>query len=318
MQRWRDGKSGEVNSELTYSPGINCINADVIVVHVIFKELYSRVGPELKLRHLPLKSWHIVIHRKLYYRLAMLLETFVYRNQNIKLVAVSSLVANYLKTYFRRNDVMVIPNGVDTTRFTLTKRLARRATARELYRYSERDFVLLLIGNDWNNKGLAPLLRALDLLYHLPLRLLVVGADDPNLFEPWMAEINCRERIRFEVPSIDVLSFYAAADVYVAPSLWDAFGLPITEAMACGLPTIASIYAGASEFITDGETGLLLNDPRDPRQIALLVEKLYRSDSLRQEMGFAASRYVQEHCDWEKNVSRTRDLLETIVRERHR
>jgi len=58
-----------------------------------------------------------------------------------------------------------------------------------------------------------------------------------------------------------VLSFYAAADAYVAPSLEDAFGLPILEAMACGLPVIASVQAGASENVLDGATGYLLRDP---------------------------------------------------------
>lgn len=62
-------------------------------------------------------------------------------------------------------------------------------------------------------------------------------------------------------PSADVLFFYAAADAYVAPSLEESFGLPIMEAMACGLPVIASVQSGASETIVDGETGYLLRDP---------------------------------------------------------
>ena len=149
----------------------------------------------------------------------------------------------------------------------------------------------------------------------LPLQLLVVGADDPSFYEPWVTKLASRDRVRFETPS-DVLTFYAAADAYVGPSIADAFGLPIVEAMACGLPVIASIHAGASEQIRDGETGLLLYDPRNPSEIARLIERLYRSVTLRREMGLAASQYVQTNCGWDQNVSRTRDFLETVLLKR--
>jgi UDP-glucose:(heptosyl)LPS alpha-1,3-glucosyltransferase len=316
VQRWRDRRFGRANTDLTYSPGINCLDADVIVVHIVFHELFSRVSSELLLRQLPLRAWHLVIHRKLYYKLAMLLERKVYKDPRVRLAAVSNLVARHLKTHFDRTDVTVIPNAVDSLRFTPEERFSRREATRQRFKYSDEDFVLLLIGNDWKNKGLIPLLRAFALLRDLPLQLLVVGADDSRFYEPWVAKLATPGRMRFEAPSIDVLTFYAAADAYVGPSLADAFGLPIVEAMACGLPVIASIQAGASELIRDGETGLLLYDPRDPSEIARLIEKLYRSVTLRREMGLAASEYVQTNCGWDQNVSKTRDFLETVLRER--
>ena len=316
VRRWRDRRVAKIKADLIYSPGINCLDADAIVVHIVFHEFFSRVSPELKLRNVPLKSWYIAIHRRLYYKLAMLLECMVYRDRRIRLVAVSNLVARHLKTYFDRSDVAVIPNAVDTLRFAPDKRLARRHETRQLFHYSDEDFVLLLIGNDLKNKGLSCLLQAIRLLYGLPLRLLVVGSDDPRLCEPQLSKIVSRERVRFEAPSPDVLLFYAAADAYIGPSMEDAFGLPILEAMACGLPVVVSIHAGASEFIRDGETGLLLLDPRDPSEIARLIQRLYRDNTLRQRLGLAASDYVRKNCSWDGNVSKTRDFLETIVRSR--
>ena len=95
-----------------------------------------------------------------------------------------------------------------------------------------------------------------------PYNMLVVGSDDPDLYRPSIDQLGLQGRVRFEKASKDVLSFYAAADLYVGPSLEDSFGLPILEAMACGLPVIASSNAGASEMIRDGETGFILGDPR--------------------------------------------------------
>ena len=309
-QRWWDRRSGRVRPDLVYSPGINCLDADVIVVHIVFHAFYERVRPELALNRVPVQSWPRMIHRKLYYKLAMFLEQKVYRNPRVRLVAVSSLVAAQLKSHFQRDDVTIIPNAVDTVRFTPEGRIAKRNVSRRSLSYSENDFVSLLIGNDWKKKGLDTLLKALGSLIDLPLRVLVVGKDDPNFYRPLINQLALQDRVRFEKPSAGVLSFYAAADFYVGPSLEDAFNLPMLEAMACGLPVIASVQAGASENIRDYETGLLLRDPRDPDQLVRLIRRLFDDAELRGRIGEAASRYVRDNCNWDQNVARTREFLE--------
>ena len=313
-QRWSDLRSGRVRPDLVYSPGINCLDADVIVVHIVFHAFYERVGPELALSRAPLQSWPRLIHRKLYYKLAMFLERKVYCKGSVRLMAVSSLVATQLKSHFQRDDVVIIPNAVDTVRFTPEGRIAKRSASRRLFSYAESDFVLLLIGNDWKKKGLDTLLKALPLLTDLPLRVLIVGRDDPNFYRPLLDQLVLRDRVRFEKPSADVLSFYAAADLYVGPSLEDAFNLPVLEAMACGLPVIASNQAGASENVRDYETGMLLRDPRDPVELVRLIRRLFDDVELRERIGEAGSRYVRDNCNWDQNVARTREVLEAAPR----
>jgi len=312
-QRWWDRHSGRVRPDLVYSPGINCPDADVIVVHIVFHEFYERVRSELALHRLPLQMWPRVIHRKLYYKLATFLERRIYRDPHVRLVAVSSLVAAQLKSYFQREDVNVIRNAVDTLRFSPEVRIAKRNASRQTLSYAKDDFVLLLIGNDWKKKGLDTLLKALALLSDLPLRLLVVGSDDPSFYRPLFDRLGLQERIRFEKPSSDVLFFYAAADLYIGPSLEDAFNLPIPEAMACGLPVIASAKAGASEIIRDGETGFILRDPQDHLELASLIRRIQAEDALRLSMGAAASHYLMTNCSWDENAEKTRQLLESIL-----
>ena len=122
-----------------------------------------------------------------------------------------------------------------------------------------------------------------------------------------------QDRLRFETPSSDVLLFYAVADLYVGPSLEDSFGLPILEAMACGLPVIASARAGVSEMVCDGETGLILRDPQDHLQLAHLIQRLYMDQKLCLAMGEAASRYVLANCGWDQNATATREFLEATL-----
>ena len=124
-QRWRERRSGRVRPDLVYSPGINCPDADVIVVHIVFHEFYERVRSELALRRLPVLIWPRVVHRKLYYKLVMFLERRIYSNPGVRLIAVSSLVAAQLKSHFQREDVPVIPNAVDTLRFTVEARMVK-------------------------------------------------------------------------------------------------------------------------------------------------------------------------------------------------
>ena len=315
-RRWRDYRSGGVRPDLVYSPGINCLDADVIVVHIVFEEFYRRIKPELALRGLPLKNWPRTIHRRLYYKIIIFLERRIYRDPAVRLVTVSQLLARHLETHFQRTDVTVIPNAVDTLRFTPESRWAKREASRHSLAYAENDFVLLLIGNDWKNKGLGALLRACALLTDLPVRLLVVGSDDPSLFRPLIEELDIRDRIRFEAPSNDVLSFYGAADLYVGPSLEDSFGLPILESMACGLPVIASAQAGASELIRDGETGFILRDPQGHAQLARLIRQIYENQTLYLAVGEAASRYVLANCSWDENAGKTKEFLENALQQR--
>lgn len=318
FRRWRDCRSCAVCADLVYSPGVNCFDADVIVVHIVFHAFYHRVRSDLTLSRNSLGTWPLLVHRKLYYRLIMALERKTYRNPHVRLIAVSGLVAAELKEYFQREDVHIIPNAVDTSRFTPEARNAKRDTSRRLFGYAEHDFVLLLIGNDWKKKGLDPLLDALASLKDLPLRALVVGRDDPQIYRGLIHQLGLTNSVRFEKPSPDVLSFYAAADLYAGPSLEDAFNLPIVEAMACGLPVIASAHAGAGELVRDGQTGFILKDPRDSQRLAELIRQIFNDASARSLIGRAASQQVLTECSWEKNVEQTREFLEATLQLRKR
>jgi glycosyltransferase involved in cell wall biosynthesis len=308
LRRWRDFRNPDRQPDVVYSPGINCIDADAIIVHIVFHEFCQCVGPGLRLRCLPISAWPRTIHRKLYYQLLMLLERRIYRNPQVRLAAVSQLVADKLLKHFQRADVTVIPNGVDTAQFFPGARLARRCDARKSFGFDDTNFILLLIGNDWKNKGLDQLLQAMTLLMALPFRLLVVGSDDPLLYDSTIRDSHLQDRVCFQPTCHDVLSFYAAADAYVGPSLEDAFALPVLEAMACGLPVIASARAGVSELIEDGRTGLILRLPEDSVELAALLKRLCEGMSLRQQLGEAAAQAAKEF-NWEKNAAETAKFL---------
>jgi len=292
--------------DLVLSPGINCLDADVVIVHALFYRLrelakeqdLGATRPSLLRR----------LHRRSYYAFLTGLERKIYTNPRVSLAAVSQRTATFLEDYFRRQDVHVIPNGVDTARFSPSARLALRAQARLRRSFQESDFVLLLVGNDWRMKGLETILRAISALRDLPIRVIVAGDDSPDSFRETARSLAVLEHCRFELPREDVLDFYAAADLYVSPSREDSFGLPVAEAMACGLPAITSIFAGVSSLLQDGVDSFILRDPHDAKTLATMIRTLYQRAEWRSRMGQAAAK-VSLEWTWDRNAAAIIQLL---------
>jgi UDP-glucose:(heptosyl)LPS alpha-1,3-glucosyltransferase len=313
--RWRDRRFRKIDYDLIYSPGINCLDADVIAVHIVFHEFYRLVHDELRLRRLPLRDWPRAIHRRLYYHVIMALEKRIYPDPRVALAAVSHLTAQELEHFFARRDVWVIPNAVDLDTFNPEARWSRRDEARRRLQFDDQDFVLLLIGNDWKKKGVDTLLEAAARCSDLPVHVLIVGRDDRAPYERASRRLGLQTRVRFAEPSKDVVQFYAAADAYVGPSLHDSFALPPAEAMACAVPVVTSIQNGGSEMITDGVNGLLLRDPKDPAELSNRIRRLYENPDLRKKMGENAAR-TAEQLTWERNAASTDALFQEALRHR--
>ena len=310
--RWWQRTFHGVSFDLVLSPGINCLRADVILVHVVFRRLrelsQERVAEQLR-QPASLRD----VHRRTYYRLLTALERRVYSDRKTSLAAVSQHTADLLKEYFQRDDVRVIPNGVDTGRFCMSAREERRDQARRNLAFRDTDFVLLLIGNDWRVKGVPKVLEAMAQLPALPLHFLVVGDDAAGAFREKANRLGVLERCHWEAPRPEVMDFYAAADVYVSPSREDSFGLPVAEAMACGLPVITSSQAGVSALLHDGIDGFVPPDPEDTQELARIINRLCGDATLRRIVGEAAARTAQAWT-WDRSASEVWSLLQDSVR----
>jgi UDP-glucose:(heptosyl)LPS alpha-1,3-glucosyltransferase len=311
--RWRDSRSRRLHFDLVYSPGINCLDADAVTVHAVFHGLLPRTQEGFFGTRRPAGTSPTRLHRWLYYRVLRNLENRIYTNPDLAIAAVSPRTAAQLERHFGRKDVRVIPNGVDISAFHPKARLALRPDARKRFAFRDNEFVLLLIGNDWRSKGLAVLLETSASCADLPLKLLVVGQDDPTPIAEALERFSMTSRVCFQTPSADVLQFYAAADVYVSPSLEDSFALPVAEAMACALPVVTSPEAGISAFLQDGVDSFVLRDPRDAAALAAVLRRLYEDSALRQTLGENAVRTAQT-LTWEKNAALTKQFLEEAMR----
>lgn len=298
--RSRDRARG-LHFEAVLSPGINCSDANVILVHAVFHRLaeLEQSSPKPGLRG---------VHQRVYYRLLCRLERSIYSNPAVTLAAVSHHTAEQLSRYFGRRHVTVIPNGVDVRQFSPDKAAALRASARAQWQFEPEAKVLLLIGNDWRNKGLPVLLEAASLCRELPLRLLIVGLENPDPFQAKAKQLQVEQSVTFTLPGNEVLRFYAAADLFTAPSLEDSFNLPALEAMSCGLPVIVSRNAGISEWVADGENGIVLQNAQHPRELADAIRGLIRDPDAARRMGENATRTAAA-LSWERHAEEVYRLL---------
>jgi glycosyltransferase involved in cell wall biosynthesis len=312
---WRGWKH---HYDLVFSPGPNCLDADAMSVHIIFAEYARKNGARLAFTQNPISSWGRLLHRKLYYSVVMLLERLAYTRQEIGLIPVSRKIAEDLgRFYGRRDHLSVMYAGLDHDVFNPSRSAALREEARGQIGISAQRFVLLLIGNDWRNKGLPTLLSALARLRGLAIDLVVVGQDDSEPYRILARGYDLHSRVHFQPLRHDVEFYYAAADAYAGPSLEDAFALPVAEAMACGLPVIASAAAGVSEIITNGVDGLVLQDPTDAGALGDMISRLYEDRELCATMGKKAAETTRQYT-WERNGVQLLEIFQEILRRKAR
>ena len=315
--RWLHGRRGIV-PDLVYSPGINCLDADAVTVHILFGRIRESLRNALQLSQNPIVNWPQIVHRRLFYRLIATLEPYVYSRADVCIAAVSNQIGNDLKRFCGRSDeVTVIYGGIDLKCFSPQSRARLRGASRKALSIRDEEFVLLFIGNDWRNKGLNCLLSAMAEVTDQRLRALIVGTDNPAPFRPLIAQLRLEGHVQFCPLRADVEQYYAAADAYIGPSLEDAFAQPPAEAMACGLPVITSRRNGGSEMITHGRDGLILENPTDSKGLADMICDLMADASLRNCLGAGAAETARRYT-WERNVAEMGNFFEKALRQSRR
>src|SRR5262245_40967111 len=169
---------------------------------------------------------------------------------------------------------------------------------------------VLFVGRIDGDKGVPVVLEAgLRLRSRYPdIRLQILGSGGDDVIE----EIRTRLRDERAEASVEfhgfvdrfrLPAFYQQADVFCAPSQYEAFGIVYIEALACGCPVVASTAGGTPEAVADGETGLLV-PPNDVDAVARALERILADPPLRRRMGQAGRRRVKEYFAMDKYIQR--------------
>ncbi|WP_454112057.1 glycosyltransferase family 4 protein [Microbacterium aurum] len=204
--------------------------------------------------------------------------------------------------------ISVIPNGVDAARFQPSDADERRRDIRTRHGFTDDDVVLLFVGKEFRRKGLAPLV---DALAHLPAqaKALVVGGDDQTPFRAQAAARGVGDRLVFAGHSPRVEDYFQAGDVFVFPTLYEAFALVTLEAASAGLPLATNRVNGTEDFVIDGANGVFID--RDGRALARSLAPLVTDRALRRRMG-AQARADAAAYTWDSVADRTLDVYREV------
>jgi phosphatidyl-myo-inositol dimannoside synthase len=217
--------------------------------------------------------------------------------------------------------VIDVPPGVDTERLRPLRAAERRAARAELGLPVTGPLVVS-VSRLVPRKGMDVLVEATAALVpSFPtLAVAVAGAGrDRRRLEERVRATGAPVRFLGQVPDEQLPRLYGAADVFVMAcrDRWagleqEGFGMVFLEAAACGVPQVAGRSGGAHEAVADGETGLVVDDPRDSGQVAAALRRLLTDDGLRRRMGRAARRRAEQGFAWDVLAHRLAGALQDV------
>lgn len=204
----------------------------------------------------------------------------------------------------RDEQITAIHDGVDTRVFRPLG-LAKRPRS------------VLFVGNsDDRNKGARYLLEATKILADRGIDFHLTFKDrlDAEMAPRMIADLGIGDRVTFlgRLPVEELARLYNESELLVSPSLYEGFGLPAAEAMACGTPVIATTAGAFPEVIADGETGVLV-PPADARALADAIASMLADPARRAAMGEAGVRRIAERFSWAVCAARTAELYRSVL-----
>ena len=210
----------------------------------------------------------------------------------------------------RSDQFFIIPSAVDIRKFRPSAE--RRDRTRQQLGVAPEQLLVGFIGRISADKGIASFIEAMKLMLGQGLKaaFVVVGKCSEPLFQQALAELES-DKVKVLGFRENVVDYYQAIDVLVAPSLKEAQGTSIIEAMACGKAVIATSVGGIPEVIDDGVDGVLVS-PDDPEAVAAAVRRLAGADQTRKMMGAAAAKSAAAKYSFELLQKRTEQLYRSL------
>jgi len=285
-------------------------NVDILHTHLFYSGLIGVLTKRLGSRSIvALMRHHTSVVRMLGSRFHVRADRWMAEKAD-HVLTVSNAAKSYMLDVdgIRRDDIEVVHLGFDFEQ--LAPNADERMRVRRELGFAVDDLVVGYVANFAHGKGHIQLVEAFEkILAEVPnARLIFAGHGE--IVE--VTEASARfptGRIIFAGWQSDIASFLNALDVFVQPSLSEAFSQVIMEAMGVGLPVVATNVGGASEVIVSGENGVLI-EPNDVSAIADEVIRLSQESELRRRLGVAGRKTVTENFTAERMVERQIGLYE--------
>ena len=242
------------------------------------------------------------------------MQAFVARRLD-RIITVSQTSAKDARRLFKvaADRIRVVYNGIDAEIYDGSKETGQ-----------DRDGLIMVANTDDRKKGVLYLLQALQMLKNDGAKLTIVDdaarhssyAEDvgplPSYGSKLVRKLNLDGNVRFtgRLTREELVQHYCAARIAVVPSLYEGFGLPAAEAMACGTPVIATTGGALPEVV--GDAGILV-PPANADALADAIGQLLNDQKAQQQMSEAGKKRVREQFNWEQAARKTLDVYREVL-----
>src|SRR6266545_8401804 len=228
-----------------------------------------------------------------------------------RVIANSEMVKNEIVDLYSypADKIDIVRNGVPLEKFRFDPEL--REKSREELNLKSDQIALLFAGSGWERKGLLFAIEAAALCGDRKMRLLVAGRGNAGLYKTKRLRFWRKEPVQFLGEVVDMLRVYAAADIFILPTIYDPFSNACLEALACGLPVITTCSNGFSEIIENGVHGSIVDHAGD--LLGLRDAIRFWSDPSRRAAARSANIERASQFDISKNVEQTLEILTDVA-----
>ena len=242
------------------------------------------------------------------------LEQSLFSGGNTKrVIAGSQMVKDEIVNLYgySADKIDIVRNGVPLEKFRFGPEL--REKSREQLNLKSDQIALLFAGSGWERKGLLFAIEAAALCKDRKIRLLVAGRGNARLHKTKRLRFWREEPVQFLGEVADMLRIYAAADIFILPTIYDPFSNACLEALACGLPVITTRSNGFSEIIEDGVHGSIVDHARD--LLALRDAIRLWSDPSRRAAARSTNSQLAAQFDISQNINETLAILCSVAKQ---
>lgn len=182
----------------------------------------------------------------------------------------------------------LLPPGISQDRRAPANATQVRAAFRQEFGLGDDDLLLVQIGSGFKTKGVDRSLKALAALpssLRKRTRLMVIGQDDPKVFQLQSAALGLGEQVQFLKGRSDIPRFLLGADLLIHPAYNENTGTVLLEAVVAGLPVLVSKVCGYAHYIAEADGGLVLDEPFEQEQLNAYLQRMLEDDQARAAWG---------------------------------
>jgi UDP-glucose:(heptosyl)LPS alpha-1,3-glucosyltransferase len=259
---------------------------------------------------LPLKQFARALNRK--HRDLLHLEESLFAGSKAgRAIVASQMVKNEIIDLYGypAERIDIVHNGVPLDKFRFDSEL--REKSRDDLKLKPDQIALLFAGSGWARKGLLFAIQAMALCKNRKMRLLVAGRGSETLYKTKRLRFWRGEPVQFLGEVADISRVYAAADIFILPTIYDPFSNACLEALVCGLPVITTSSNGFSEIIEDSVHGSIVGQPGN--LIGLRDAIRFWADPSRRAIARSANIERASQFDISRNVEQTLEILTHVV-----